>query len=223
MRVRPPAAVTLRGDELQVAPRTITRRSLLIGRAPEAWLRLEDDEVSLHHASVTWSGAEWRLADLSSNGTWVDGARVPRGEPIAVTDETVFRMGATELRLVLSPPPPEVPATKSRHRDEFGALGAAAPGLTEQQREAVIQVAANARWRAVMDAAADELDDGVGDLGRAALAERTGLAALQLRGILHRINKAFGHTGRDATRRSAHVWRAMRDHAEDSAEPRGWA
>jgi hypothetical protein len=51
----------------------------LIGRGPHCTIRLPDLVVSQEHASLTWSKDAWVLRDLNStNGTWLDGERVPK-------------------------------------------------------------------------------------------------------------------------------------------------
>jgi len=57
----------------------LSDRPLLIGRAAEADLRLDDAQVSKEHARIEWTGAGWSITDLGSSfGTWVNGARVSR-------------------------------------------------------------------------------------------------------------------------------------------------
>src|ERR1700690_1104123 len=53
-------------------------REMLIGRDPEAQLRLTDDEgISRRHARVTPAGDTALIADLASaNGVYVDGEKV---------------------------------------------------------------------------------------------------------------------------------------------------
>jgi pSer/pThr/pTyr-binding forkhead associated (FHA) protein len=64
---------------------------IIIGRAPDATIVLDDDFVSTHHARLTPNGNHWMVEDLgSTNGTWIDRTRV--------TTPTVFRPG-TQLRI----------------------------------------------------------------------------------------------------------------------------
>ena len=48
-----------------------------IGRGPESDIRLPDSGVSREHARIFQVGQDYFIEDLgSTNGTWVDGARV---------------------------------------------------------------------------------------------------------------------------------------------------
>lgn len=64
--------------------------TLIVGRAPESGLVLEDRRVSKRHARLQWSGAGWRLEDLGSkNGTLVNGLEAS-GAPLAGGDWISF-------------------------------------------------------------------------------------------------------------------------------------
>ncbi len=53
----------------------------VIGRAPTCDLALRNPLVSGVHARLQWTGNAWELRDLhSTNGTWVDGTALGRGE-----------------------------------------------------------------------------------------------------------------------------------------------
>lgn len=55
------------------------RAAVVIGRAPDCDVRLEEPTVSSRHARLAWDGPAIVLEDLgSANGTWVGGQRVSR-------------------------------------------------------------------------------------------------------------------------------------------------
>ncbi len=92
-----PTVITKRGDES--AERGFDQR-LLIGRDPINDLALEHPRISRHHAMICRDeeGA-WVLSDLnSSNGTFVDGARV---RVVRLGDGQVFSLGGLELEFRL--------------------------------------------------------------------------------------------------------------------------
>jgi hypothetical protein len=59
----------------------------LIGRDPEAVIRLASPLASRRHARILVAGASARLQDLGSkNGTWIEGRRVEGERPLAAGD-----------------------------------------------------------------------------------------------------------------------------------------
>ncbi|MDQ3416464.1 MAG: FHA domain-containing protein [Actinomycetota bacterium] len=71
---------------------------ILIGRGPDAGIRLDDDYVSTRHARVATNGEQWFVEDLgSTNGTYVGSQRVTTPTPVAVG--TPIRIGKTVLEL----------------------------------------------------------------------------------------------------------------------------
>lgn len=81
-----------------------TGRPVTIGRGPGADIMVASDTVSKVHARLAFdrTAGRIRIADLnSSNGTFLDGARIAEAE--AAAGATV-RIGATEYRVVQEPP-----------------------------------------------------------------------------------------------------------------------
>jgi len=72
--------------------------AILIGRAPDSTVVLDDDFVSTHHARLTPSGKHWMVEDLgSTNGTWIDRTRV--SSPTVLRPGTQLRIGRTSMEL----------------------------------------------------------------------------------------------------------------------------
>ncbi|GGM78126.1 phosphopeptide-binding protein [Longimycelium tulufanense] len=70
---------------------TLEGRPILIGRADDSTLVLDDDYASTRHARLSLRGTDWYVEDLgSTNGTYLDRAkvtaptRVPLGVPIRI-------------------------------------------------------------------------------------------------------------------------------------------
>ena len=68
---------------------SLDARPILIGRADDSTLVLDDDYASTRHARIAMQGEEWYVEDLgSTNGTYLDRAkvtgptRVPLGVPV---------------------------------------------------------------------------------------------------------------------------------------------
>jgi diguanylate cyclase (GGDEF)-like protein len=68
---------------------------LLLGRSPDAQVRIADEGISRRHAILVAERAEARLTDAgSANGTWVDGAKV---QEHVLRDGMRFQLGAHTL------------------------------------------------------------------------------------------------------------------------------
>jgi pSer/pThr/pTyr-binding forkhead associated (FHA) protein len=71
---------------------------LLIGRGPDAAIRLDDDYVSTRHARIAASGEQWFVEDLgSTNGTYLGSRRLT--QPAVVQIGSQIRIGKTTLEL----------------------------------------------------------------------------------------------------------------------------
>lgn len=72
----------------------------VIGRLPDATIRLNDSRASRRHALLRWDGDHVELTDLAStNGTFVDDQMVAAGAPVRLSHHSVIRVGGVELRL----------------------------------------------------------------------------------------------------------------------------
>jgi hypothetical protein len=85
----------------------------LVGRAPDAALRLDHTSVSWRHASLRWTGRGWELQDLGSlNGTFLNGNRVDPGARALLRVGARLRFGDGDCAwLVVDLDPPEAAAT----------------------------------------------------------------------------------------------------------------
>jgi pSer/pThr/pTyr-binding forkhead associated (FHA) protein len=71
---------------------------LLIGRGPDAAIRLDDDYASTRHARIAAADEQWFVEDLgSTNGTYVGSARIT--QPTTLTLGSQVRIGKTILEL----------------------------------------------------------------------------------------------------------------------------
>ncbi|KQY57448.1 MULTISPECIES: FHA domain-containing protein [unclassified Nocardioides] len=76
----------------------LAQAPILIGRGPDAAIRLDDDYVSTRHARIAASGEQWFVEDLgSTNGTYVGSARIT--QPTTLALGTQVRIGKTVLEL----------------------------------------------------------------------------------------------------------------------------
>jgi FHA domain len=73
-------------------------RPILIGRADDSTLVLDDDYASTRHARVSLRGTDWYVEDLgSTNGTYLDRAKVTA--PLRVPLGVPIRIGKTVIEL----------------------------------------------------------------------------------------------------------------------------
>ena len=89
------------GSQLELGGRllapTAERAVWVVGRSRSCDVCLPDPAVSARHARVACRGGRWTVADLeSTNGTWVNGARVAHAT-LAPDDELV--LGESVARL----------------------------------------------------------------------------------------------------------------------------
>ncbi|WP_246956124.1 FHA domain-containing protein [Brachybacterium sp. Marseille-Q7125] len=81
---------------------TLGSTPILIGRAPECTLVLDDDYASNRHARVFRREDEWMVEDLgSTNGTLVSGRRIEGAVPFRPGAQV--RIGRTEIELRRGP------------------------------------------------------------------------------------------------------------------------
>ncbi len=95
-----------------VAPKlTFDGHRVVIGRGSGCDVRLPDPSVTLRHASVRASLAEYTLVDEgSTNGTFVGGVRVPPHTPKPLKSGDLVRVGRVwlEVRIEQAPPTPDL-------------------------------------------------------------------------------------------------------------------
>jgi pSer/pThr/pTyr-binding forkhead associated (FHA) protein len=76
----------------------LAQAPILIGRGPDAAIRLDDDYVSTRHARIASADDQWFVEDLgSTNGTYVGSARIT--QPTTLALGTQVRIGKTILEL----------------------------------------------------------------------------------------------------------------------------
>ncbi len=75
---------------------TLSSNRTIVGRDPDADVRLDDVSVSRRHAAIIKSGGRYYLRDLeSSNGTYLHGVLQSAEQPLADGDR--FRVGSSDF------------------------------------------------------------------------------------------------------------------------------
>jgi hypothetical protein len=93
-----PRTLVVTDGSLQGTTLALGTATILIGRAPECTLVLEDDYASNRHARLTFHQGTWLVEDLgSTNGTYLGRTRVQ--SPTPVEPGVPVRVGRTVLEL----------------------------------------------------------------------------------------------------------------------------
>jgi predicted component of type VI protein secretion system len=85
---------------------------ITLGRGAESPLALDGTGISREHLKLHAEGDKAFVTDLSSNGTWLNARRLPRGEPQLVTPSDTIKIPGFEIAIHL-PDPPAQPASKT--------------------------------------------------------------------------------------------------------------
>jgi len=95
---RIPTTLTVTAGELAGTSVPLGRSGVLIGRAPECTLVLDDEFASTRHARVSSRPDGWFVEDLGSrNGTFLNGVKLTGATPVGVG--SVLRIGRTTVEL----------------------------------------------------------------------------------------------------------------------------
>jgi pSer/pThr/pTyr-binding forkhead associated (FHA) protein len=94
----PPRQLVVTAGHLSGTRIALSAAPVLIGRADDSTLVLDDDYASSRHARLTLQGSAYWLEDLgSTNGTYLDRTRVTA--PVPVPAQTPIRIGRTVFEL----------------------------------------------------------------------------------------------------------------------------
>ena len=94
--VPPRAEVTIYSPLFSPFRQPLQGDTVSIGRASDCSIPIKDRYLSRKHAEIIAVGDAWMLKDLgSANGTYLNGARVERNEPLRTGDR--IRLGDTEI------------------------------------------------------------------------------------------------------------------------------
>jgi pSer/pThr/pTyr-binding forkhead associated (FHA) protein len=95
---RSPHTLVVTEGSLKGTSLALSQAAILIGRAPECTLVLEDDYASNRHARLFLDAGTWLVEDLgSTNGTYLGRSKVESPTPVDVG--TPVRVGRTVLEL----------------------------------------------------------------------------------------------------------------------------
>lgn len=112
-----------------------------IGRVASCEICLVHESVSRRHATVLMRGSRWQIIDeQSSGGTFVNGLRVPPGEPVPVSQGDLIRIGPWTFRADLGAPRDPGPGSvhhtldDSRHAEHrIARVGSTSAGVAAER------------------------------------------------------------------------------------------
>ena len=76
-------------------------QTINIGQDASCHFSLSGEYISKYHATIVRQGSSWYLEDHSTNGTYVNGARIQKDVPMSFPAGTVLQLadGSNEIKL----------------------------------------------------------------------------------------------------------------------------
>jgi len=108
------------GDRVLATEALPRRGTVVLGRAPDCDIRIDDGSISRNHA-VLHLGPPLRIVDTSSaNGTWIEDRRLAADEPNEIRIDQAVRLGSVTV-IVQRRPPPAPPPRRVRTHEYFAS------------------------------------------------------------------------------------------------------
>ena len=111
-------------------PIPLLKPNLMVGRRPSCDICLEYSNVSSHHCRLEYINGYWRAADISTNGTKINGERIDE-KFLQPGDTIAFAKHIFEIQY--TPDPDGVPPVEEVDPFAIGLLEKA--GLAHEQRD----------------------------------------------------------------------------------------
>lgn len=92
-------SITSKSNQTQQFVACAVTPRIVFGRTPDSPVVLDGPGVSREHLAVESENGELFVVDLSSNGSWVNGTRLPRGRRHRVQAGDLVELPGYELRL----------------------------------------------------------------------------------------------------------------------------
>lgn len=133
-----------------------------VGRGPTCALRLARRRASNLHARISWNGAGWLLRDLgSTNGTFVDGVRLPPGVDRHLQEGARLAFGEVEEVWTLSDAsPPSAIAEDLRGDRQVSARSGMLSLPSDDEIHAMLLERPDGRWVVELPGGVREVVDG---------------------------------------------------------------
>ncbi|MBK8259036.1 MAG: FHA domain-containing protein [Polyangiaceae bacterium] len=133
----------------------------MVGRDHHAWLRLDKNFVSSQHARIRYRGGAWTVSDLSRNGTWVNGTKVPPRTPRTIVEGDTIAFGNPDLGFTFTNMDPPLPMAKHRQTLEIRVAHNGILALpSEENARIVVFEDADGQWVGEVDGEPQPVQDG---------------------------------------------------------------
>ncbi len=87
--------------------------TMILGRGPDSAVPLDAPGISREHLEVHVENCVLLLTDLSSNGTWLNGARMPQGRKCKAGEGDLVELPGYEIQVQLAAAPLAQPGPRS--------------------------------------------------------------------------------------------------------------
>jgi predicted component of type VI protein secretion system len=118
--------VRSKADQLAQTYRMPLDGRVILGRGPESPVALDGPSISRQHLAFEWVNDEMFVTDLSSNGCWVNGQRIPAGDPFLVNEWEDIEVPGYAINFLIRTPQP-APARETRAAAQVPAQMANGP------------------------------------------------------------------------------------------------
>ena len=93
--------VKSKADESVKNVRHLLSGPMVLGRGPESPISLEAPGISREHLELQVEGSALFVTDRSSNGTWINGARMPQGRKCKIREADFIELPGYEIQFQL--------------------------------------------------------------------------------------------------------------------------
>jgi predicted component of type VI protein secretion system len=113
---------------------------VVLGRGPDSAVPLEAPGISREHLEVEAEDTALFLTDLSSNGTWLNGSRMPQRRKCRVADDDFIELPGYELRF-------QVASALGNSTSSMAVSGSGAAAAARTARVPAVEVKSRSLFR----------------------------------------------------------------------------
>lgn len=121
---------------------------------------INDNTISLVHASIRWDGARWQLFDHSRNGTWLNDERMSQAVKLRVGDKIAFKRDGSQIWELTDDTPPKTMLLGLTAKAEDIALESMHMLPNEEEAELFLYMIDQGRWICAQSNVEKKLSDG---------------------------------------------------------------